>query len=148
MVLKPTKTNTAFATGISPAASLQLSVYPLSVLCWIPYSHQLHPDSLSTDVRQDQTSWFRPSILGFKTLRRFPFFPPKPQSFISPFLPADLFLPPSLDLSFSSTLYVSVTMPSSPGNTASCDLLPVTQIFLIPGPVFSSSSLCFYNAKK
>lgn len=37
VVLKPTKINTAFATGISPATSLQLSVYPLSVLCWIPY---------------------------------------------------------------------------------------------------------------
>lgn len=77
------------------------------------------------------------ACLVFKMVRRFPFFPPKPQPFIFLLLPADLFLP-SIHPStvawpqfFSSTLDVSLTMDLLPlGDTSSCDLLPVAQIFL------------------
>lgn len=115
-----------------------LSIYYLCfVECHIQI--QLHLDSANTDIIQDlHTLWFPPAFLVFKTLRRFPVFPSKPQSFIFLFLPADLLLPWLLDLSFSSTLYVSLTMLSSPGNTVSHDLV-FAQIFLILDPVLSSS---------
>lgn len=82
------------------------------------------------------------ACLVFKMVRRFPFFPPKPQPFIFLLLPADLFLPsihPSihgcLTSVFSSTLDVSLTMDlPSLGDTSSCDLLPVALIIKRASP--------------
>lgn len=115
---EPTKINTALTTGMSPAASSQLSVYPLSVLCWVLYSDRTPPRlGEHRGYIQEHVS---------KCWGRFPSFPPQPQSFIFHFLPADVFPLWLLDLSFSSVLYISPTMPSSPWKSR--HTLPVSPV--------------------
>lgn len=110
VVSESTKINTALATGMSPAASSQLSVCPLSALC-----RELYSDTTPPRLGEHR-GYIQERTL--KCLGRFPSFPPQPQSFIFHFLPGDVFPPWLLDLPFSSTLYISPSMPSSPSGKA------------------------------
>lgn len=107
---------------IDPCQSLLTQFLPAQVVravCTLSWSEDRSSASLSlwTFVLCRHRCYaphhgFLPGWLVFQMLRRFPFFLPKPQSFIFLFLPADFFLPWSPNLFFPSVLYILLAVPS------------------------------------